>query len=116
MSIKTVTCPDWCDIEHGNDPPEDVFHRSVQARVGIPNAQVFLSSDSLQFVASLCLPEMPEPGEGTGFIVLDGGDLFGPYAELDVEHADQFIRDLKTFTARVQQMRDRISSRKEQQS
>lgn len=116
MTIKTVTCPDWCVLEHGNDPADDIFHRSVKARVGIPEAQTFLSSDSLQLVASLCLPEAPEPGEDAGFIVLDCGDLFGPYAELDIEHADQFIRDLKTFIARVAQMRDRLAARKEQLS
>lgn len=126
MSISTVvrtetapqvrTCPSWCVVDHGDDPIDDVFHRSDYMQVGIPDDQVHLSHADLKLTAHLCLPEVPEPGDETGFLVLDHGDLFGPYAELDLEHCDQFIRDLKTFTARVEQARAWIAAKKEQQS
>ncbi|MFI6468747.1 DUF6907 domain-containing protein [Streptomyces sp. NPDC050516] len=116
MSTKTLTCPDWCVVEHGNDPPDDVFHRGGCAQTRLPENLIRLSSDDLKLVARLCLPEAPEPGDEGGFVVVDRGDLFGPYAELDIEHTDQFIRDLKAFTARVQQMRDQLAAVKEQQS
>ncbi|MEV6859319.1 hypothetical protein AB0M89_36790 [Streptomyces microflavus] len=126
MSISTVsrsaaapqvrTCPSWCVVDHGNDPIDDIFHRSDYMQVGIPDDQVHLSDADLKLTAHVCLPEVPEPGDENGFLVLDHGDLFGPYAELDLEHCDQFIRDLKTFTARIEQARDWIAAKKEQQS
>jgi len=109
-------CPPWCVVDHGDDPSDDVFHRSAYMQVGIPDDQVHLSSRDLKLTAHLCLPEVAEPGDEDGFLVLDQGDLFGPYAELDVEECDQFIRDLKTFTARVEQARAWLAAKKEQQS
>jgi len=109
-------CPSWCVIEHGDDQVDDIFHRSAYMQVGIPDDQVHLSDRDLKLTAHLCLPEVAEPGDENGFLVLDQGDLFGPYAELDVEECDQFIRDLKTFTARIEQARAWIAAKKEQQS
>lgn len=115
-AAATETCPSWCVIEHGDDPIDDIFHRGAYMQVGVPDDQVYLSDADLKLTASLCLPAAPEPGDEAGFLVLHHGDLFGPYAELDVEHCDQFIRDLKAFTARVEQARDRMAALKEQQS
>ncbi|HEY9372199.1 DUF6907 domain-containing protein [Streptomyces sp.] len=109
---RLESCPEWCVIDHGNDPIDDIFHRGAYMQVGIPDDQVHLSSRDLKLTASLCLPEMPEPGDEDGMLVLDQGDLFGPYAELNVEECDQFIRDLKAFTARVEQARDWMAARK----
>lgn len=113
---RLESCPEWCVIDHGDDPIDDIFHRGDYAQVGVPEGQVHLSNKDLKLNVSLCLPEVPEPGDEGGFLVVDLGDPWGPYAELDAEHADQFIRDLKTFTARVQQMRDQLDAKKEQQS
>lgn len=109
-------CPSWCVVDHGSDPIDDIFHRSAYMQVGIPDDQVCLSDRDLKLTAHLCLPEVAEPGDEDGFLVLDQGDLFGPYAELGVEECDQFIRDLKAFTARVEQARAWIAAKKEQQS
>lgn len=112
MSPQTTTCPSWCTGDHAIDPPEDFFHRSLIATVAAPESASF-SVGTLglpRFEAHLVLPEGPEGSDEPPQITVDTGDVFGPYAELDVEHADQFIRDLKTFTARMQQMRDQLAA------
>ncbi|MEU9183331.1 hypothetical protein AB0D14_01935 [Streptomyces sp. NPDC048484] len=113
---RVEKCPAWCVVEHGDDPIDDIFHRGSYAQVGVPDDQVYLSTDDLKMVAHLCLPEVPEPGDENGFVVLHHGDLWGPYAELDIEGTDQLIRDVKTFAARLQQLRDQMAAVKEQQS
>jgi hypothetical protein len=113
---QTVQCPDWCVIDHGDDPIDDIFHRGAYMQAGVPADQVHYVDADLKLVAHLCLPSAPQPGEEGGFLVVDPGDMFGPYAELDLEHTDQLIRDLKTFTARIEQARDVLAALKEQQS
>jgi hypothetical protein len=115
-ALNSGKCPDWCVVDHGNDPIDDIFHRGSYAQVGVPEDQVHLSTGDLKLVAHLCLPSAPEPGDENGMVVLDPGHLYGPYAELDMEGTDQLIRDLKTFAARLQQMRDQMAAVKEQQS
>lgn len=106
---QTVMCPAWCVGSHAIDPPDDIFHRSHMATLSAPEGASFAADGEggPRFEAHLVLPEGDgEPSQ----ITVDTGDVFGPYAELDVEHADQFIRDLKTFTARMQQMRDQLAT------
>lgn len=110
------TCPEWCVIDHGDEPADDLFHRSAYMQAGVPDDQVHLSNADLKLVAHLCLPSAPEPGHENGFLVVDLGDCWGPYAELDEEHTSQLIRDLKAFTARVEQARDWMAAKKERQS
>lgn len=109
-------CPDWCVVDHGDDPIDDIFHRSAYMQVGAPDDRVHLSDRDLKLTAHLCLPSAPEPGDEDGLLVVDYGDLWGPYAELDLEHTAQLVRDLKAFTARVEQARDWMAAKKEQQS
>ncbi|NJP72522.1 hypothetical protein [Streptomyces sp. C1-2] len=108
-------CPPWCAVDHAaQDVPRfpgdrDVIHRSAEAwltSAGSVEAPWELS-------AHLASPEL-EYGPAT--LVVDIGVPLDPYSEMDVEQADQFIRDLKAFTSRVQQMRDRLAAMKEQQS
>lgn len=111
----TATCPAWCTRDHAIDSPEDFFHRSHIAKLAAPESASFATDGEggPRFEAHLVLPEGPEGGDEPPQITVDA-DVFGPYAELDVEHADQFIRDLKTFTARMQQMRDQLAAIKKE--
>jgi hypothetical protein len=109
------TCPDWCVVDHSRDSllaspgDKDVIHRSAHTWLQPDGA----GGEPWELSAHLASPEL---GYADPLLVLDVGVPLDPYAELTVEAADQFIRDLKTFTARVQQMRDQLAAMKEQQS
>lgn len=112
------TCPDWCVIDHAKeDVPgfpgdRDVVHRSSSAWLH-PDGSLSGDDGPWELSAHVASPEL---GYAEATVVLDVGVPLDAYAELTVETADQFIRDLKTFTARVQQMRDQLAAMKEQQS
>ncbi|WP_406360309.1 hypothetical protein OID55_10880 [Streptomyces sp. NBC_00715] len=113
-----IVCPDWCVIDHAKEDvpgfPEDrdVIHRSSSAWLH-PDGSLSGDEGPWELSAHVASPEL---GYAEPTIVVDAGLPLDPYAELTVETADQFIRDLKTFTARVQQMRDQLAAMKEQQS
>ncbi|MER7174598.1 DUF6907 domain-containing protein [Streptomyces mesophilus] len=115
MTVKTVQCPAWCVIAHEDDwpQPEDVFHRSNDLMLQPPKGSMPDRQTPLPALrAELILPQVPEDND-PACILLDHHDVYGPYAQLDVEHADQMIRDLKTFTARLQGMRNQLAALKE---
>lgn len=109
---QPFTCPEWCVVDHGEDVPEDVFHRSDFTWLR-PDGSLSGDEGPWEVAAQLVVPEAADE-EPT--IAVDLGESLGSYAELTVETADQFIRDLKVFTARVQQMRDQLAAMKEDQS
>lgn len=117
---QVVHCPDWCDRVHNDDGWGNFFHRGRLAVVSVPEAAAMPTlhdkAEAPLLTAHLVLPAGPEGDDEEPSITVDCGDLWGPYAELDVDQADQFIRDLKTFTAHVQQYRDQLAAVKEQQS
>lgn len=119
-ALRAKPCPDWCDRVHNDDGWGNFFHRGRLAVVSVPEAAAMSTlhdkAEAPLLTAHLVLPDGPEGEEEPAQITVDCGDLWGPYAELDVEQADQFIRDLKTFTAHLQQYRDQLAAVKEQQS
>jgi hypothetical protein len=90
----------------------DTIHRSSFAWLRPDGSR---SGDEGPWELAAQLVASDEEGELPA-IAVDLGETLGPYAELTVETADQFLRDLKTFTACVQQMRDQLAAMKEQQS
>lgn len=114
------TCPSWCVVDHSQDSrferfpgDPDVIHRSDFSWLR-PDGSLCGDEDGpWELAAQLAAPEL---GYAPATIVVDLGESLGSYAELTVETADQFIRDLKVFTARVQQMRDDLVAMKEQQA
>lgn len=118
MTIKTVTCPDWCVVEHDSaELPVDTFHRSANLVLKPPatsapdqQSPLFQANGPLPTLrAELMLPEVQQDND-LACIIVDHHDVYGPYAQLDVESADQFIRDLKAFTARLLQQRDQLAA------
>ncbi|MEU6768629.1 hypothetical protein ABZ916_39730 [Streptomyces sp. NPDC046853] len=114
-------CPTGCDGQHSRDVEGNFFHRGPLAVVATPTesaGRVLTAEEPVvpRLTAHLVVPDGPELGAEPPQITVDAGDLFGPYAELDADQADEFIRSLKDFTARVQQMRDQLAEIKEQQS
>jgi hypothetical protein len=109
-------CPPWCVIDHSDDTMSalmgDFIHRSDFAWLRPDGSR---SGDEGPWEVAAQLVSSDEDGTAPA-VAVDLGDTIGPYAELTVETADQFLRDLKTFTARVQQMRDQLAAMKEQQS
>jgi len=105
-------CPPWCVIDHSDDSMSflmgDFIHRSDFAWLRPDGAR---SGDEGPWELAAQLVASEEEGEPP-LIVVDLGESLGPYAELTVETADQFLRDLKTFTARVQQYRDQLAAMK----
>ncbi|MET9362181.1 hypothetical protein ABZX93_14825 [Streptomyces sp. NPDC006632] len=116
MSTKTVTCPDWCTIEHGSDIPEDVFHRSAFA-VLKPDGSRSGWEGPWELWAHIVTAEV-EQDDAPALLVIDTqAGTAGPSVELDVTQVDEFIRQHKVFLARVEQMRDQLeAAAKEQQS
>lgn len=110
-------CPSWCVVDHYEyDRPRfegdrDTVHRSAFTYLR-PDGALSGGEGPWEVAAQMAAPELG--GEPT--IVVDLGESLGPYAELTVETADQFIRDLKVFTARVQQMRDQLAALRGEQS
>ena len=106
------TCPSWCVLDHSQDvypDPEDRFHYGPDVLLK-PPAGSSPDHDALPALrAKLIQPEVPQDNDPI-CVMVDHGDVYGPYAQLDVEKADQMIRDLKTFTARLQQMRDVLAA------
>lgn len=117
-SAQIDSCPAWCVIDHTGDWADDLFHRGPNAVASVPESSAHSvgSSGAPHLNAHLVLPEMASEPDAPAIVTVDAGDMFGAYAEMDLEQTDQFIRDLKTFTARVQQMRDQLAAMKEQQS
>ncbi|MCT9078813.1 DUF6907 domain-containing protein [Streptomyces fulvoviolaceus] len=112
-AMASVTCPSWCLVDHAEDFPVwgDVFHRSDVVQLLAPKASRPPGERHLQgprLAAHLMVPELPQKNDPPA-VILDHGDVYGPYAQLEVEHLDQYIRDLKTFTARLQDMRNRLA-------
>ncbi|MEU9068307.1 hypothetical protein AB0D60_15625 [Streptomyces sp. NPDC048306] len=111
-------CPPWCVVDHYEYDVErvpgdrDVIHRSAFAYLR-PDASLSGVEEGFEVAAQLASPEL---GYAQALLVVDLGESIGSYAELDVERADQFIRDLKTFTARVQQLRDQLAKQNGVQS
>ncbi|MET9494306.1 hypothetical protein [Streptomyces sp. NPDC006552] len=115
------TCPDGCDGQHLRDVEGNFFHRTPVVTAAPPQAAVGRTYKSGEpeapcLTAHLVVPDGPELAEEAPHIAIDGGDLFGPYAELDADEAGEFITSLKTLTAAVEQMRDQLTKIKEQQS
>lgn len=113
------TCPEWCDGVHNSDCDGNYFHRGRLAVVSVPEKSAMpIRTDkdmrAPMLTAHLVLPAGPEGDDEPGQITVDTGDLWGPYAELDVEQADEFIRDLKAFTTFVELYRDRLAALEEQ--
>jgi len=116
---RLESCPTWCVVDHSEDSrferfpgDPDVIHRSEFTWLR-PDAGLSGDDGGFEVAAQLAAPNL---GYADATIVVDLGESMGSYAELTVETADQFLRDLKTFTARVQQMRDQLAALKEQQS
>lgn len=114
---QAVTCPEWCDGVHNSDGEGNFFHRGRMAVVSVPERSAMpIETDKDKrppmLTAHLVLPAGPEGDDEPAQITVDTGDLWGPYAELDVEQADEFIRDLKAFTAFVELYRDRLAALK----
>ncbi len=111
------TCPSWCVVDHyEHDMPRfagdrDAIHRSAFTYLR-PDASLSGDDGAWELAAQLASSEL----DGGPTIAVDLGEPLGHYAELTVETADQFIRDLKVFTARIQQMRDQLAAMKEEQS
>ncbi|MFJ7242381.1 DUF6907 domain-containing protein [Streptomyces olivaceus] len=111
-------CPSWCVVDHYEyDMPRfpgdrDAVHRSAFTYLRPDGA---LSGDERpwELAAQLAVGELDS---AAATIVVDLGESLGSYAELTLETADQFIRDLKTFTARVQQLRDQLAEQNGDQS
>lgn len=102
-------CPKWCDVDHGNDIPEDVFHRSPFA-VLKPDASRSGWEGPWELWAHIVVPETPQ-GDDPGLLVIDTqAGTAGPSVELDVTQVDEFIRQQKVFLARVEQMRDQLAT------
>lgn len=114
------SCPAWCDVDHTGDHPGDVFHRGATAVVKVPAESACPTVDTKaeipRLTAHLMTPEFAEEPEAPSMVVVDCGDLWGPYAELDLQQTDEFIRQGKAFLARIQQMRDQLAAIKEAQS
>lgn len=114
---QATTCPEWCDGVHNSDCDGNFFHRGRLAVVSVPEKSAMpIETDkdmrAPMLTAHLVLPAGPEGDDEPPQITVDTGDLWGPYAELDVDQADEFIRNLKDFTAFVELYRDRLAALK----
>lgn len=113
---RVESCPPWCIGGHDLDHPDDVFHRGEFLKLKAPEGSGPRKGDQLPALcAQLVMPEVAEDDD-PACIVVDHNDVYGPYAQLDVAKADQMIRDLKVYTARLQEMRDQLAALKEEQS
>ncbi|MER5259732.1 hypothetical protein [Streptomyces sp. NPDC002855] len=115
------SCPSWCVIDHTGDHPEDVFHRGSYAAFSVPDGSAMPTlnekAEIPRLTAHMVTPEFAEEPEAPSMVVVDCGDLWGPYAELDLEQTDEFIRQGKAFLARLEQIREQLATAlKEQQS
>ncbi|MGW6905683.1 DUF6907 domain-containing protein [Streptomyces sp. NPDC054940] len=111
--LEAVKCPTWCVVDHGPELPiwGDIFHRSNVVELLAPKASRPPGDEHLQgprLAAHLMVPEVTADTDPPA-VILDHGDVYGPYAQLQVEHLDQYIRDLKVFTARLQEMRNQLA-------
>ncbi|QLJ05712.1 hypothetical protein HZZ00_34960 [Streptomyces sp. NEAU-sy36] len=113
---RVASCPPWCIGGHDSDNPDDVFHRGPFLKLKAPDGTGPTKMPALPALcAQLVMPEVAEDDD-PACIIIDHNDVYGPYAQLDVEAADQMIRDLKTYTACLQQLRDQLAATKEQRS
>lgn len=109
--VVTVECPEWCVIDHGDDPPMDIFHRGPLAFM-VPPAALSTPPETAivrQMLAHLVLPAVPQEGERV-CISLDLDDCMVRYTELDVEQADNMLAQLREYTERLQTMRDQLAA------
>ncbi|MFI9174866.1 DUF6907 domain-containing protein [Streptomyces lincolnensis] len=100
-------CPSGCDGEHSYDCEGNFFHRGPLAVATVPKAsagRIFKDREPQGpcLTAHLVVPDGPEFVDEPAHIAVDGGDLFGRYAELDADQAGEFIENLKAFTAQVE--------------
>lgn len=108
-----VQCPDWCVLDHSTDPwvgTEDFFHRGAEVSVPAPpGARPQYAEPLLQthLVDHCNNPEWSCVAIGTAD---RGFDLE------TVEQVDAYLARLKTYTAAVEEMRDRLAAIKEKQS
>lgn len=106
-------CPAGCDGQHNRDCEGNFLHRGPLAVAAPPESsagRVLKAEDPKApcLTAHLVVPDGPEFADEAPHVAVDGGDLFGPYAELDADQAAEFIDNLKAFTASVEQMRARL--------
>ena len=110
----TGQCPPWCVIDHGDDIPEDVFHRSEFA-VLAPNGDRSGWEGPWELNAHIVVPETDQVGDPGLLVIETQAGTAGPSVELDVTQVDEFIRQNKVFLARVEQMRDQLAKAVEEQ-
>lgn len=113
-------CPEWCDGVHNADGWGNFFHRGQIVIAAVPEESAMPTLKDVAEVplltAHLVLPDGPEGEEEPAQITVDCGDLWGPYAELDLKTGAQFVQNLKTFTARVEQMLGQLAAIEENKS
>lgn len=102
-------CPPGCDGEHNFDCEGNFFHRGPLAVATVPEGsagRIFKDEkpEGPCLTAHLVVPDGPEFVDESANISVDAGDLFGRYAELDLQAGIQFVQNLKAFTAHVEQM------------
>lgn len=129
-----MLCPSFCTEDHGvkaevgeaatvQTPARDedgkpghvydhVWHCGPSFKLNGPG-DMFCQDDPQHRVypvlhASLSAEPLDDGTFGQPYIYLDTLDA-GQGGRLDVEHADQLIRDLKVYTARLQDLRDQLA-------
>lgn len=108
-----MTCPSWCVIDHSQDPwhgTEDFFHRSAEADVPAPAGSK--PADAEPMVAAHLVDHSNNPE----WSCISIGTTDRGFDMETVEQADAYIAHLKTYTAAVEEMRDRLAAIKEQTS
>lgn len=113
---RPYVCPPWCAIDHGDNPPVDVFHRSAFAWLA-PNAERSGHPGRWELKAHIMAPEVPEDALDVPLLVIETQDgVGGPYVELDVEQVKEFLRQGKAFLAHVEQLGNALAAGKENRS
>lgn len=117
MSTETVfppiVCPSWCATDHSEDPwpnPEDVFHRSEPVSVPAPPGA------RPQYTEPLMQTHLVEHSANPEYACIAIGTADRGFDMETVEQVDAYLAQLKTYTAAVEEMRDRLAAIKEQQS
>ncbi|MFF3617717.1 DUF6907 domain-containing protein [Streptomyces sp. NPDC002467] len=106
--MKTYTCPAWCTVDHGDDPPVDVFHRGARIRI-VPPADLTAPDEQAivpQMTAHLVVYEVPSGPEETAVVMLELDDHPGGRAtEMQLADVDDVLAQLDTYQAQLAQMR-----------
>lgn len=100
----TVTCPDWCQMDHGDDPPIDIFHRSGTASI-VPPPDLLWGGPVRQMTVHLVVPAVPQDGDRP-VVAMDLDDKLDRHTELDVTQADDLIAQLDNYRTALVMMRD----------